>query len=143
LTSSKAFRAFFSSSFMVRRSRTRAYFRWSFRTRKMMSSTCTLPVLPISDALWVISVMNSMSWRKIDGIEFRLKVPTPFKANIRDPQANRRTPCRDFGRRRSQTSCSEVPSKTSVSCLALGLEHRGFDRRDLLHRTESEGIEIN
>ena len=39
LISSKAFRAFFSSSFMVSRSLTRAYMRGCLRTRKMMSST--------------------------------------------------------------------------------------------------------
>lgn len=53
-TSSKAFLAFLSSSFIVRRSLTRAYFRASLRTKKIMSSTWTLPVLPTSIALLYI-----------------------------------------------------------------------------------------
>ncbi len=40
LISSKAFLAFFNSSFMVSRSLTRAYMRGCLRTRKIMSSTC-------------------------------------------------------------------------------------------------------
>lgn len=61
LISSKALRARLSSSFINSKSLTRANFRSSFRTRKIMSSTWTRPVRPISIALQ----KHSINWNHI------------------------------------------------------------------------------